>query len=138
MERCEQRTPLAARQKPPLRAAPPLRGALNKGTVMSRVLVGGFNTNGGVATHSEAVKRGDLVLSLTVADDDRADDVSEIMEECGAVDIDARAELWSANPAQRSLLPDEAVDLASDRYAGAERRLNRSEDHGDRERRVGP
>lgn len=116
------------------------RATDDKPGALSRFFADLFGTNDDAATYTEAVKRGHVVLSVTVADDDRADQVSEIMENCGAVDIDERAEQWSASGtgAQHSLLLDEEVGPTGGRYAGAERRFNSGEGYVGRERRVGP
>ena len=116
------------------------RATDDKPGALSRFFADLFGTNDDAATYTEAVKRGHVVLSVTVADDDRADQVSEIMENCGAVDIDERAEQWSVSGtgAQHSLLPDEEVGPTGGRYAGAERRFNSGEGYVGRERRVGP
>ena len=116
------------------------RATDDKPGALSRFFADLFGSNDDAATYTEAVKRGHVVLSVTVADDDRADQVSEIMENCGAVDIDERAEQWSASGtgAQHSLLLDEEVGPTGGRYAGAERRFNSGEGYVGRERRVGP
>jgi uncharacterized protein (TIGR02271 family) len=46
------------------------------------------------STYSEAFKRGSYGLSVTVMDDDESDKAEQILNDCGAVDIDEKAESW--------------------------------------------
>ena len=46
--------------------------------------------------YDEAVRRGNRVLSVQVADESRVDVISDVLEECGAVDVDERVESWKA------------------------------------------
>lgn len=48
------------------------------------------------AHYSEAVRRGNPVLTVDLADEKRIDEVSRIMEGCGAVDVDERVEQWKS------------------------------------------
>lgn len=41
--------------------------------------------------YSDAVRQGQFVLSVTVDDEDRVDEISDILDDCGAVDVDERA-----------------------------------------------
>jgi len=115
------------------------REPAEKPGAISRFFADLFGTNDDAATYVEAVERGHVILTVTLADDDQADRVSEIMENCGAVDIDERVEQWRAagNAEQRSLLPDADVGPTGQRYAGAERRFNSNAGYVGRERRVG-
>ena len=57
-----------------------------------------FGIGDGEATHehySEAVRRGSVVLALDI-NEDQIDRASEILEDCGAIDVDERAERWKA------------------------------------------
>ncbi|MBA3591270.1 YsnF/AvaK domain-containing protein [Methylibium sp.] len=49
------------------------------------------------AHYSEAVRRGNAVVTVSVADEDRVDEVAAILEDCGAVDVDERVEQWKAS-----------------------------------------
>lgn len=49
-----------------------------------------------VHNYDEAVRRGNRVLSVQVADESRVDVISDLLEECGAVDVDERVESWKA------------------------------------------
>ncbi len=44
--------------------------------------------------YAEGIRRGHVVLTVRVADDDELQAAEEIMQRCGAVDIDERAEQW--------------------------------------------
>lgn len=52
--------------------------------------------------YAEAVRRGSVVLTVTLADEDsaandeRADEITRILEECGAIDVDERVDRWKA------------------------------------------
>lgn len=52
-------------------------------------------------TYAEAVRRGSTVMSVQVRDEDEADRIEDILEECGAIDIDERAEQWRAGGYER-------------------------------------
>lgn len=47
--------------------------------------------------YSEAVRRGSAVVTVSVQDDEQADRVAELLEGCGAIDIDERIEQWRAD-----------------------------------------
>jgi stress response protein YsnF len=49
------------------------------------------------AHYSEAVRRGNAVVTVSAADEDRIDEIAGILEDCGAVDIDERVEQWKAS-----------------------------------------
>lgn len=44
--------------------------------------------------YSEAVRRGSVVVTLALQDDSQIDRATEILEECGAIDVDERIERW--------------------------------------------
>lgn len=47
--------------------------------------------------YAEAVRRGSVVLTVKLADDDkRADEITDILEDCGAIDVDERVDRWKA------------------------------------------
>ena len=46
--------------------------------------------------YSEAVRRGSIVVSVALQDDSEMDRATEILEECGAIDVDERVERWKA------------------------------------------
>ena len=46
--------------------------------------------------YSEAVRRGSIVLTLPIDDERQISQASEILEECGAIDVDERVESWKA------------------------------------------
>jgi uncharacterized protein (TIGR02271 family) len=46
--------------------------------------------------YSEAVRRGSVVLTLEVADDDEIERATPILEQAGAIDVDERIERWKA------------------------------------------
>ena len=44
--------------------------------------------------YSEAMRRGNTVLTVTVTDDGQVEKISDLLEDCGAVDVDERAQQW--------------------------------------------
>lgn len=46
--------------------------------------------------YSEAVRRGSVVLAVEAEDDGQTARATEILEECGAIDVDDRVERWKA------------------------------------------
>lgn len=58
----------------------------------------GLDENDETSGHySEAVRRGAAVVTVGVADESRVDEVSGVLEGCGAVDIDERVEQWRSS-----------------------------------------
>ncbi len=47
--------------------------------------------------YSEAVRRGSLVVTVSVQDERQIAQATQIMEECGAIDVDERVERWKAS-----------------------------------------
>jgi len=45
-------------------------------------------------TYAEAVRRGNAVVTVNLADDGRIGEVTNILEECGAIDVDERVRQW--------------------------------------------
>ena len=50
----------------------------------------GSDDSSGASTYSAAAERGHVVLTVMVADEDRVDDISDILNDCGAIDIDEK------------------------------------------------
>lgn len=46
--------------------------------------------------YSEAVRRGSAVVTVNLSDDDTVDAVSEVLEDCGAIDVDERVRQWKS------------------------------------------
>lgn len=44
--------------------------------------------------YSEAMRHGNTVLTVSVADEDRVGEISDLLDDCGAVNVDERAEQW--------------------------------------------
>lgn len=76
---------------------------------------------------AEAVRRGSTVLAITLPDEARVSEVSEILEDCGAVDIDHRVEQWRAGGYERH---DEHAPVYRDEDIRAERKRLVEEDLG--------
>ena len=58
----------------------------------------GMNDDTSNATkYSEAAKRGQAVLTVSVTEDDRVDDITDILNECGAIDVDERGQARNAS-----------------------------------------
>jgi stress response protein YsnF len=47
--------------------------------------------------YGEAVRRGSAVVSVSLADDSRTDEICELLEQCGAADVDERVEQWKTD-----------------------------------------
>jgi uncharacterized protein (TIGR02271 family) len=61
-------------------------------------LFGSEDESGESSGHfAEAVRRGSSVLTVNLADDSRIDAVSDVLEDCGAIDIDERVAQWKAS-----------------------------------------
>ena len=95
--------------------------------------------------YSEATRRGHTVLTVTAAEH-RSEEISEILEDCGAVDVDERVQQWKADgytPAPRvgSALGqgEEGAGMRSSMpgYTGPERRYNRGLAFSGADRRAG-
>jgi uncharacterized protein (TIGR02271 family) len=59
-------------------------------------LFGGGDDDESHGHYSEAVRRGSVVVTLTLQDDSQIAGATEILEECGAIDVDERVERWKA------------------------------------------
>jgi uncharacterized protein (TIGR02271 family) len=46
--------------------------------------------------YSEAVRRGSIVLTVSLEDDSQIEPATDILEGCGAIDVDERVERWKA------------------------------------------
>jgi uncharacterized protein (TIGR02271 family) len=58
--------------------------------------------------YSEAMRRGNTVLTVTVADDSQAGEISDILDQCGAIDVDERAQQWQSSgamPTSSAVMP---------------------------------
>lgn len=49
------------------------------------------------SNYSEAMRRGNAVLTVAVADEDRVEEISDMLDACGAVDVDERAQQWQTS-----------------------------------------
>jgi uncharacterized protein (TIGR02271 family) len=47
--------------------------------------------------YSEAVRRGSIVVTVNLEDDSQIGPATEILEDCGAIDVDERVERWKAS-----------------------------------------
>lgn len=59
-------------------------------------LFGVDDADDGAGHYAEAVRRGSAVLSVSLADDDKADQAVALLEDCGAIDVDERVSRWKA------------------------------------------
>lgn len=50
-----------------------------------------------VGHYSEAVRRGNAVVTVSLDDETRIGEVTDILEDCGAADVDERVEQWKAS-----------------------------------------
>ena len=83
------------------------------------------NTNDHSSTYREAFRRGGYALTVSVVEEDEIERVTNILEDCGAVDVDERAEQWrnegwNGYSAARTAQPVAGTDLA----AGATQKVN--------------
>lgn len=74
-----------------------------------------FGSDDDAADYTEAVRRGGAVLTVKLADDEQADTVSDLLEDCGAVDVDERVEQWKAT----GYVPPERASASIGDNAGA-------------------
>lgn len=49
--------------------------------------------------YTEAARRGSTILTVTVADESRVEEISDLLDDCGAVDVDERAQQWQTSSA---------------------------------------
>lgn len=54
----------------------------------------GFDDEQDIGVYTEALRRGESVVTVDAADGDRLDRATDILEDCGSVDIDAMADEW--------------------------------------------
>lgn len=73
-------------------------------------------------TTSEAIRRGSCVVAVEARDEAEAENVERIMQACGAVDIDQRAERWRAEEGWTGY--DETAPRLSGEALDEERRRN--------------
>jgi uncharacterized protein (TIGR02271 family) len=83
------------------------------------------NTNDHSSTYREAFRRGGYALTVNVVEEDEIERVTNILEDCGAVDVDERAqqwrnEGWSGYSASGNTQSAVGTDLA----AGATQKVN--------------
>ena len=61
----------------------------------------------------EAARRGNAILTVAVADEGRVEEISDMLDDCGAVDVDEHAQHWQASgavlAAGKPMLADAAV-----------------------------
>lgn len=69
--------------------------------------------------YAEAMRRGNAVVTVNLADESRLDEVSDILEDCGAADIDQRAEQWKASGYTPTPLTSKPIGGARDDGEGA-------------------
>jgi len=103
--------------------------------------------------YAEAVRRGSTAITVSLEDDSYADEVTEIFDDCGAIDIDERVQHWKTSgftafdpsaPAygdeeirqERESFRTQPARLTP-RYTGPERRVGSSEPYNGPERRLG-
>ncbi|MCD6679688.1 MAG: YsnF/AvaK domain-containing protein [Burkholderiaceae bacterium] len=54
----------------------------------------GFDDEQDIGVYTEAMRRGESVVTVDAVDGDRLDRATDILEDCGSVDIDAMADEW--------------------------------------------
>lgn len=65
-----------------------------------------------IGTYSEAVRRGNSIVTVSAHSDDRIDRASEVLHECGSIDIDERADAWQLQGWTRPSSPTPASSPA--------------------------
>lgn len=56
----------------------------------------GMDDDREASKYTEAARRGNTILTVTVADEGRVEEISDMLDDCGAVDVDERAQQWQA------------------------------------------
>lgn len=56
----------------------------------------GIDDDEDVGIYTEAVRRGESIVTVRAADEDRVDHATDILEACGSIDIDEKADEWRA------------------------------------------
>lgn len=59
----------------------------------------GMDDDRDTSKYTEAARRGNTILTVTLADENRVEEISELLDDCGAVDVDERAQQWQASGA---------------------------------------
>lgn len=59
----------------------------------------GMDDDRDASKYTEAARRGSIILTVSVADEARVDDISDLLDDCGAIDVDERAQQWQATDA---------------------------------------
>lgn len=97
------------------------RRSNDKPGAISRFFSSLFGNDDVAAPTTQASWRNHVLLTVTLADDDSADVVSELMENCGAIEVDERIEQWrsEAYVAPSHLWPDAPAVQAPARVAAA-------------------
>lgn len=56
----------------------------------------GMDDDRDATKYTEAARRGNTILTVAVADEHRLEEISDMLDDCGAVDVDERAQQWQA------------------------------------------
>lgn len=59
----------------------------------------GMDDDRNATKYTEAARRGNTILTVAVADENRVEEISDMLDDCGAVDVDERAQQWQATGA---------------------------------------
>lgn len=59
----------------------------------------GMDDDRDASKYTEAARRGNTILTVAVADESRVEEISDMLDDCGAVDVDERAQQWQASGA---------------------------------------
>lgn len=59
----------------------------------------GMDDDRDATKYTEAARRGNTILTVTVADENRVEEISDMLDDCGAVDVDERAQQWQSSGA---------------------------------------
>ena len=117
------------------------RDAEGKPGAISRFFADIFGMEDDAATYAGAVERGNVVLTVKLGDAARVDELSAILENGGALEVDEHVEPWQTEGAAPSAIGQSTLDSIEDlpygslppegdarrhaqRYSGAERRYN--------------
>ncbi len=116
----------------------------------------GSDDSDNASHYSEAVRRGNAVVTVQVVDDAREEEIRDILDDCGAVDVNERVEAWKTTgytptAGRTSGAQQEFSDGSGDSrmsragsgigampssYPGTERRFNRNPTFSGTERRA--
>ena len=74
----------------------------------------GTDNDNDASKYTEAASRGNTILTVAVADESRVEEISDMLDDCGAVDVDERAQQWQASGAVPAVTKPMATGAGTD------------------------